>query len=83
MLGHGKRHRGLQSRPLRSGVTLPAVGRTSWLVARVDPPSQKKHRRGPKAQERPSQRGSILSRFPDNPDRDRLSEGCEVGEHDD
>src|SRR5580704_3525491 len=34
MLGHGKRHRGLQSRPLRSGATLPAVGRTPWLTAR-------------------------------------------------
>jgi hypothetical protein len=33
MLGHGKRHRGLQSRPLRSGATLPAVGRTPWLTA--------------------------------------------------
>jgi hypothetical protein len=34
MLGHGKRHRGLQSRPLRSSATLPAVGRTPWLIAR-------------------------------------------------
>jgi hypothetical protein len=34
MLGHGKRHRGLQSRSLRSGPTLPAIGRTPWLIAR-------------------------------------------------
>ena len=35
MLGHGKRHRDLQSGPLRSGATLPAVGRTPWLTART------------------------------------------------
>jgi hypothetical protein len=34
MLGHGKRHRGLQSRPLWSGATLSAVGQTPWLIAR-------------------------------------------------
>jgi hypothetical protein len=34
MLGHGKRHRGLQSRPLWSGATLPALDGT-WLNART------------------------------------------------
>jgi hypothetical protein len=35
MLGNGKRHRGLQSRPLRSGATLPSMERTPSLIGRV------------------------------------------------